>query len=278
MSTTGAVLSPTGATSHRDVVVQPVSQRRVIASEWIKFRTLRSSWITMGVAVAALALLGLLIGVVTNANWSHLDPDRAARFNAVDTSLAGVNFAQLAIAVLGVLIISGEYGTGMIRSSLGAVPRRLPVLWAKVIVFGAATLVLMEIAAFAAFWLGQAGLGVHGTNLSAPGALRAVVGTGLYLTVVAVLSVALGFIVRSTAGGISAVVGLLLVLPGIMNVLPQSWQDHISPYLPSNSGAAITTVQPDPGTLAPWTGFTVFCLYAIVAVIVSAVLLDRRNA
>jgi len=260
------------------VVVQPVSQRRVISSEWVKLRTLRSSWITMGCAVAALALLGLLIGIITNANWASMDPDRIAGFNPVDTSLAGVNFAQLAVAVLGVLVISGEYSTGMIRSSLGAVPRRLPVLWAKLLVFGAATLVLMEIAAFGAFWLGQAALAGHGTTISAPGALRAVIGTGLYLTVVAVLSVALGFIIRSTAGGISAVIGLLLVLPGIMNILPQSWQTHISPYLPSNAGAAVFTQHPDPGTLAPWTGFAVFCLYTAVAVVISAVLLNRRNA
>ncbi|QNK79413.1 ABC transporter permease subunit [Nakamurella sp. PAMC28650] len=279
MTTTApAPSAQSAAPVHRTVEVQPVSQRRVIASEWVKFRTLRSSWITMGVAVAALALLGLLIGVITNANWAHLDPARAANFNAVDTSLRGINFAQLAIAVLGVLVISGEYSTGMIRSSLGAVPKRLPVLWAKLLVFGAATFVLMEIAAFAAFWLGQAGLATHGTTLSAPGALRSVIGTGLYLTVVGVLSVALGFIIRSTAGGISVVIGLLLVLPGIMNVLPQSWQDHISPYLPSNAGAVITTVNADPGSLAPWTGFGVFCLYAAVAVAISAVLLNRRNA
>lgn len=260
------------------VEVQPVSQRRVISSEWVKLRTLRSSWITMGCAVAALALLGLLIGIITNANWATMDRDRIAGFNPVDTSLAGVNFAQLAVAVLGVLVISGEYSTGMIRSSLGAVPRRLPVLWGKLLVFGAATLVLMEIAAFGAFWLGQAALAGHGTTISAPGALRAVIGTGLYLTVVAVLSVALGFIIRSTAGGISAVIGLLLVLPGIMNILPQSWQTHISPYLPSNAGAAVFTQHPDPGTLAPWTGFAVFCLYTAVAVVISAVLLNRRNA
>ncbi len=276
MTTTAPVISPTPG--QRRVLVEPVTQRRVIASEWLKLRTLRSSWITMGLAVAALALLGLLIGIITNSNWNHMNPARIARFNPVDASLGGVNFAQLAIAVLGVLVISGEYSTGMIRSSLGAVPKRLPVLWAKLLVFGAATLVLMEIAAFAAFWLGQAALAGHGTTISAPGALRSVIGTGLYLTVVAVLSVALGFIIRSTAGAISAVIGLLLVLPGIMNILPQSWQDNVSPYLPSNAGSDIYTQHPDPGSLAPWTGFAVFCLYAAVAVVISAVLLDRRNA
>ncbi len=277
MTTTSDTTAPRVRLQH-SVVVHPVSQRRVIASEWAKLRTLRSSWITMGLAAAALAVLGLIGGIITNANWSHMRAGRLAHFNPIDTSLIGVNFAQLAIAVLGVLVISGEYSTGMIRSSLGAVPKRLPVLWAKLVVFGAATLVTMEVAAFAAFFLGQAGLGSHGTTISATGALRSVIGTGLYLTVVGLLSVALGFIIRSTAGGISAVVGLLLVLPGIMNILPQSWQDNISPYLPSNAGGALYTQLSDPGTLAPWTGFAVFALYAAIAIIVSAVLLQRRNA
>ena len=275
---TATELAPAPTSVHRSVPVAPVSQRRVIASEWVKFRTLRSTWITMSVAVAALAVLGLVIGIITNANWAHLDADFIANFNAVDVSLRGLNFAQLAIAVLGVLFISGEYSTGMIRSSLGAVPKRLPVLWAKLAVFGAATLVLMEVAAFAAFWFGQAALGSHGTTIAASGALRSVIGTGLYLTVIGLLSVALGFIIQSTAGGISAVVGLLLVLPGIMNVLPQSWQHHISPYLPSNAGSVVTTVHSDPGSLAPWTGFGVFCLYAAIAIAISAFLLNRRNA
>lgn len=262
----------------RVVEVHPVTLGRVIASEWVKLRTLRSSWITMGLAFAALPVLGLVIGIITNSNWNRMRPGRIAAFNPVDASLGGVNFAQLAIAVLGVLVISGEYSTGMIRSSLGAVPKRLPVLWAKLLVFGLTTLILMEIGAFAAFWLGQAGLASHGTTISSAGALRAVIGTGLYLTVVGILSAALGFVIRSTAGGISAVVGLLLVIPGIMNILPQSWQDTISPYLPSNAGSDLYSLRVEPGSLAPWAGFAVFCIYAVIAVVAGAIVLERRNS
>jgi hypothetical protein len=152
------------------------------------------------------------------------------------------------------------------------------VLWAKLAVFGTVSLVLMECASFTAFFLGQLTLQTHGVSITAPGALRAVVGSGLYLTVVAVLGVALGFLIRSTAGGIAALVGLLLVLPGVMNILPQSWQDHLTPYLPSVAGGAVYQIRVDPGTLAPWSGFGVFLAYAAVAVAVAGVVLVRRDA
>ena len=256
----------------------PVTLRRVISSEWVKLWSLRSSWITLLLAVAGLVVVAVVGGVLTNQDWAHMHPGELAHFNPIDRSLVGLNFSQLAIGVLGVLFISGEYGTGMIRSTLAAAPKRLPVLWAKAILFCSVTFVLMEIAGFAAFLAGQAALGTHGTTLSAPGAFRATSGTGLYLTVVALLGIALGFVIRSTAGGIAALVGLLLVLPGILAILPASWQDNIGPYLPATAGAALYTVRPDGASLAPWTGFGVFVLYAVAAVIAAAVVLTRRDA
>ena len=127
---------------------------------------------------------------------AYLARSAPVRFEPIGDSLTGINFSQLAIGVLGVLFITGEYGTGMIRSTLAAAPKRLPVLWAKAILFTAVTLVSMEIAALVAFFAGQAALGSHGTTITAAGALRATVGTGLYLTVVALLGIALGFIIR----------------------------------------------------------------------------------
>ncbi|SDP27437.1 ABC-2 family transporter protein [Nakamurella panacisegetis] len=256
----------------------PVTLPRVLSSEWVKLRSLRSSWITMILAVAGLVVVAIAGGILTNQDWSHMRPRELARFEPIGQSLTGINFSQLAIGVLGVLFITGEYGTGMIRSSLAAAPRRLPVLWAKAILFATVTFVLMELSAFLAFLTGQAALASHGTTLAAAGALRATVGTGLYLTVVALLGVGLGFIIRSTAGGIAALFGLLLVLPGILAILPQTWQDNIGPYLPSNAGAAIYTVKPDTTSLSPWTGFAVFCLYAAVALGVAALVLKRRDA
>jgi hypothetical protein len=251
---------------------------RVTRAEWVKLVSLRSSWITFAAAVVAIIALGALVSYVTNTHWDHMNPRERAGFDPVGRSLGGVELAQLAVGVLGVLVVTGEYATGMIRSSLMAVPRRLPVLGAKLLVFCACTFVLTLVSAFAAFLLGQQLLGSHGTTLGAPSALRAVIGVALYLTVVGALAVGLGFAVRSTAGGIAALVGLLLVLPGVGRLLPDTWQPHVLPYLPSNAGAGVFAVQPEAGMLGVWTGFAVFCAWAAAALVLGAVVLKRRDA
>ena len=253
------------------------NQWRAIKAEWIKLRTLRSTAFTLIAAIVGMAGIGLLISAVTNANWNHLQRDELVNFDAVGRSLAGVNIAQLAVGVLGVLLVTGEYGTGMIRSTFAAIPARLPVIWAKSAVYAAITLVIMVPSAFIAFLGGQALLGTHGVSLSAPGAVRAVFGVALYLTVVGVLAGALGFIVRSTAGGIASLFGLLLVLPGLGNLLPTSWQTNVLPYLPSRAGSAVYDLRPDPGTLAPWTGFGVLCLWTALALVIAALLVRSRD-
>ncbi|HEX3814422.1 MAG TPA: ABC transporter permease [Mycobacteriales bacterium] len=260
------------------VQVSPVTQRRVISSEWAKFTTLRSTWVTLAVALLGMIAVGALASWAIDAHWSHMHPDDRASFSPITQSLTGVYLAQLAIGVLGVLVISGEYATGMIRATLSAAPRRLLVLWAKLTVFSVVTFVLMLVGALVSFFLGQALLHSHGTTLGAHEALQAVVGVALYLTVVGALGVAIGFCVRSTAGGIATLFGVLLVLPTIGHVLPASWQTHILPYLPSNAGGALYSLHPDPGTLAPWAGFGVMCCWMVAAVVAAVVLLRRRDA
>jgi ABC-type transport system involved in multi-copper enzyme maturation permease subunit len=275
-----AVTAPTGAATPaaRRGPGERVTFPRVVRAEWVKLVSLRSSWITVTAAVVAVVALGALVSYVTNTHWDHMNPRERAGFDPVARSLGGVELAQLAIGVLGVLVVTGEYATGMIRSSLMAVPRRLPVLGAKLLVFAACTFVLMTVSAFAAFLLGQQLLGPHGTTLGAPHALRAVIGVALYLTVVAALAVGLGFVLRSTAGGIATLVGLLLVLPGVGRLLPDTWQPHVLPYLPSNAGASVYAVTPEPGMLGTWTGFAVFCAWAAAALVLGAVVLRRRDA
>jgi ABC-2 type transport system permease protein len=272
--------SPAQAPSYAATSVHPVTQARVLNSEWIKFRSLRSSFYTLLAAVVATIGLGALFAAVVANRWTQMDAGERARFNPTDLSLRGVFLAQLAIGVLGVLIITGEYSTGMIRATLGAVPTRLPVLWAKAAVFAVVSLITTAIAALAAFLVAQALLSSQHiqASLSDPGVIRAIIGTALYLTVVGLLGVGLGFVLRNTAGAISALFGMLLVLPVLGAVLPSSWAPHIVPYLPSNAGQAVMTVHPDSGTLAPWTGFGVFCIYAVAAVAAAAVLLKRRDA
>lgn len=254
---------------------------RVVHSEWIKFRTLRSSYFTLLAAVVFMVGFGLLAcyGAIDHLNHPGTH-ERNFSIDPADRALRGYLAAQLAVGVLGVLVVSGEYSTGMIRASLSAVPRRLPVLWAKAAVFGVVTLVVTSVTALVAFVSGQAILATKhvDTTLSAPGVVRTVLGTSLYLTAVGLLAVGIGALIRNTAGGIAAVFGLLLVLPTLVEVLPSNWSGHIGPYLPGAAGQAVATLNPDPGTLAPWTGFGVMCLYVLASLIGAAVVLKRRDA
>ncbi|MEV1286152.1 ABC transporter permease [Micromonospora sp. NPDC049679] len=255
-----------------------VTQGRVLASEWIKLRSLRSTVYTLLAAIVMTVGAGLLLSAFMASQVAQPDPQHPVQFDPTGASLRGVFLAQLAIGVLGVLLVTGEYSTGMIRATLSAVPTRLPVLWAKAGVFSVVSAVLMTAASFTAFLGGQAILGTHGTTLAATGVARAVIGAGLYLTVVGLLGVGLGFIIRNTAGAIATLFGLLLILPTLAEVLPSSWAKHVVPYLPSNAGQAVMAVQQAPGDPAPWTGFGVFCAYAAATIIAAGILLKRRDA
>jgi ABC-type transport system involved in multi-copper enzyme maturation permease subunit len=274
-TTTASAAPATGAGA---VTVSPVTVPSVIRSEWIKFRTLRSSWIVLAATVVAVVGIGALVSYFTNTHWASMDPGERLRFNAVDRSLTGVNLAQLTIGVLGVLFVSGEYGTGMIRSTLAAAPTRLPVLAAKSAVFAVVTFLSSIVATVVAFTLGQALLGAHGVGWGAPGVVRAVFGAALFLTVVGLLGVALGFLVRSTAGGIGALFGLLLILPVIFEALPSSWNNAVGPYLPSSAGTALWNLRAGANLLAPWAGFGVFCAWAAAGLILAGYVLRRRDA
>ncbi|MGI8331704.1 ABC transporter permease subunit [Actinomadura scrupuli] len=271
--TTDALARPAAARGH-------VTQARVLHSEWIKLRTLRSTFATLLAAAVMMIGLGPLFSAVTADRWSAMSAAERAALDPTALSLIGFFLAQLAVGVLGVLVVTGEYSTGMIRASFSAVPRRLPVLWAKAAVYGVVTWALMTGASLAAFLAGQALMSATdaGASLGDPGVTRAVLGTGLYLTVVALLSVGIGAMIRNTAGGTATVFGLLLVLPELVNALPSSWSGRVGPYLPSNAGHAIAVLHPDRHTLPPWTGFTVFCLYAAGALAGAALVLRRRDA
>jgi hypothetical protein len=255
-----------------------VTQARVVLSEWTKLRSVRSTrWsllaaflFTVGIAAIACAVVG--------HHYPQMSPQDRADFHPLEVNLAGVQLAQLAIGVLGVLIITAEYSTGMIRASFTAVPKRLPVLWAKIGVFGAVTFALMLPAVLIAFFVGQAILSRHQINVafSAPHVARVLFGAALYLTVVGLFGLGLGAIVRSTAGGISAFAASMFVLPPLMNVLPASWNRAASPYLPLQAGEAILATTPG-GHLSPWVGLLLFAGYAAVAIAVAAVLLVRRD-
>jgi ABC-2 type transport system permease protein len=261
-----------------------VTQLRVALSEWTKLRTLRSTRYALLAGVLMTIAFAITPAFVNASRWSTMSLADKAGFHPLETSLIGVTVAQLAIGVLGVLVISGEYSTGMIRSTFAAVPKRLPVLWGKAGVFGLVTLVLALPSTLIAFFAAQAILKGHSFNghdialsFSDPGVAGAVIGGALYLTLVGLFGLGLGAILRSTAGGISALAGILFVLPPLMNVLPSSWNNAISPYLPSNAGQAIMQSGHPDHTLAPWTGLGVFAAYTAVAIVIAAVQLRRRD-
>lgn len=279
MTTTTAPreVSPAGPQLPAGLKVTPA---RVLSSEWLKFRSVRSTPIALVAGLAGMIALGWIFSAVAASRWAQMRPVAKANFEPAEVSIRGYVLAQLILGVLGVLMVSGEYSTGMIRATFSAVPTRLPVLWAKLAVYALVTFVVGEIGAFAAFFGGQAFLSSQHieTTLSAPGVFRAVFGVGLYLTGVGLLGVALGWLIRHTAGAIATLFGLLLVLPGLAAALPDSWAPHVVPYLPSNAGQALIALQPDDLMLAPWTGFAWFCGYVAVAVAAAVVLLKRRDA
>lgn len=254
-----------------------VTQLRVALSEWTKFRSLRSTLYTLLLAVVLMIGLGSLLSGIAASQPHGFDPGNTA----VSTSLTGTFFAQLSTGVLGVLLITGEYSTGMIRASLAVVPTRLPMLWAKLAVCAAAVFVTMLVASFTAFLVGQAILSSKGMNasLSDPGALRSIVGAALYLTVAAITALALGALLRNTAAAISTFVAAFFVIPPLTMLLPASVSDHFVQYLPSNAGGMLID-----GTygvahpLAPWTGFAVMCAYAAALIGFAAWRLRRADA
>ncbi|HZY74959.1 MAG TPA: ABC transporter permease [Jatrophihabitantaceae bacterium] len=279
-----------------------VTQVRAIDSEWIKFRSLRSTWWSIGVALLISIGLGVLFSYLRGYDIAHhggFEPDQT------ELSLRGFYLAQLAVGVLGVLFITGEYSTGMIRATLSAVPKRVPVWVAKIVVFAAVIFLITLIAAFIAFLSGQAvlsGYHVHGAFLSAkggiafttdpgvgarhslgvsisyPGAVRAIFGAALYMVGVGLLGLGCGFLVRNAGGAIAALFGLLLVLPLLAQALPASLQEHVSKYLPLLAGTAGMTTQRVPDRLAPWAGLGVFALYVVAALGAGLYVLRRRDA
>jgi ABC-2 type transport system permease protein len=289
-----------------------VGLRRAMAAEWTKLWSVRSTMWTLVATAVAVVGLSVLSTSTRSATDIVDDPTRL--------SLIGVFLGQLIFGVLGVLVMSAEYGTGTIRATLSAVPRRPLVLAAKVLVFGAVALVVSEVFTFTAFGVGQAilsarhavgpsaaiaqhthqlGLAHHlgvkippgvkallsgsgSASLGQAGVLRAVIGAGLYLAVLGLLALGLATIIRHTAGAISAFVGVVLVLPLIVQALPSSINDAVARYLPANIGLVMFSTDGVPdhvvSAFSPWTGFALLVLYALVALSIGCWVLVRRDA
>jgi ABC-type transport system involved in multi-copper enzyme maturation permease subunit len=279
MSTIVAPITTNTATMRRPDTDAPLLGD-VIRSEWVKLRSLRSTYWTFLATAGMMVSLGTLLCASYISRYDRLIPAERATFNPVGFSLNGIFLAQLAIGVLGVLVITSEFGTGMIRATLATVPQRRVVLAAKALVFALAATVVGVASSIITFVLGQAILSTKGLGvpLTHPGAWRAVVGAGLYLTILGLMSLAVGTIIRRTAGSIATVFGVVFVLPILVAQLPSSWGDPIAKYLPSAAGLAIVGNERGVSALSPWAGFAVFCGYAAVGLGIAAVAFSRRDA
>jgi hypothetical protein len=254
--------------------------RRVLLSEWTKLRSVRSTKWSLVAGFLLTIAFPVIFSFVTRSHWSSMSPSERADRHPLDIALAGVNVAQLAVAVLGVLLISAEYSTGSIRSTFTAVPKRLPVLWAKLFDYAVVSLVLMVPAVLASFFASQAI--IHSIpqlelSFTQPGVARSVLGGAVYVMLVGVFALAIGAIVRNTAGGIATFAAIFFVLPPLMFTLPTSWNNAISQYLPSEAGRQIFALHHAAHTLTPLTGGLVFVAYCGAAILIAAVLLVRRD-
>lgn len=258
---------------------RPATFLDAVRSEWTKLRSVRSTyWALIVAGVLGIGLGALISGV--SAHHYATDPGLRQNWNPADRSLQSLAIAQLAFAILGVMVVTGEYSTGMIRTSLAAVPKRYRFLGAKVLVWAAVALVAGEIISFVTFLLGQALIHGHApsTTLGGPDVLRAVVGAGLYLAVLGVLGSALGVLLRHAAAAIGSIVAILLVLPAIAAALPDSWRNPIERWWPTNAGQQVAVIVRDAHTLPAWAGFGVMAAFTAIVLVAAFVVLERRDA
>ena len=261
-----------------------VKTARLLRSEWTKLVTVRSTLWSLLLLVILTPGLSALLTWLNEHNWAKADPSTALRTSStirrVSSSAPVFAFGQLTICVLGVLVMAGEYSTGSIRSSLLAVPKRTSMLAAKCAVFAFVVFVFGEIVAFPSFLIGAKILHNHVVvSLGDTGVLRAVIGGGLYLAVLGLFALAIGALVRHTAGAITGVIAFVLVLAPLAQLLPGSLGKHVHAYLPSEAGHLVAQAHQAKGDLlSPWQGFGVFCLWTALLLALAAWLLNRRDA
>lgn len=256
---------------------------RLLVAEWTKIRSVRSTVWSLIILVLLNVGFTTLFMSFTVALWDKTDASDRAQWIADPTSAilgSGMSLSQLAICVLGAMVITSEHSTGMIRASLLAVPRRTPMLAAKCVVFALVALVLGVAVSFVSFFIGSAILHAKAAvAIGDPGVTRAVTGGGLYLAMLGLFALAIGAIVRHTAAAITGVIGFVLVLSPLAQLLPGSIGDHIHAYLPAEAGQLIAkTHQAKGDLLTPWQGYGVFAIWTALLLAVALVLLKRRDA
>jgi ABC-2 type transport system permease protein len=256
----------------------------LLRSEWTKIRSVQSTvWSIAAFVLVAIGFSTLVAAVISsqwNAPGNH--PNHVKLLTDPTSVLfgPGLGLGQFAICVLGVLVISSEYSTGAIRASLLAVPHRIPMLAAKATVWGLLDLVVSAITVFVVFFITTAILHSHlAISISSPGVMHAVIGGILYLTVLGLFALAVGGLIRHTAGAIFSVLGIVLLLPILIGLIPGTIANHVHGYLPTVAGELVTqTSQQSGDVLSGWQGFGVFCAWTAVLLVACGWLLVKRDA
>ncbi|MBD5786490.1 ABC transporter permease subunit [Cellulosimicrobium terreum] len=284
MTTATLAAGATGPTATRTSPYR-ISFGHVLRSEWIKFRTLRSTWWTIGTTIVVMVLFSM--PMAASFNFAASEPEIAAEMGNVSTVQAvvlGYIFAQLAVAVLGALVVTGEYSTGMIRSTLSAVPTRLPALWAKAGIIGVVTFVVSLVGIALSYLVTAPMLSGNDLvpDLGDSVVQRVILACAGYLALVALLAVGVGTIMRHSAGSIFTLVAFLFVLPLVAGFLSQDWVQDIAKFLPMNLATAMMAVtEADAGgveILSPGAATLAMAAWAVVSLGVAAVVLKRRDA
>ncbi|MDT0423445.1 ABC transporter permease [Streptomyces evansiae] len=251
----------------------------VLHSEWTKIRSVASTVWTLGLAFVVTLGLGVLISVVSNNDFDSMSREDRLTFDPTYISFAGMGLGQLAMIVFGVLVVSNEYSTGMIRTSLAAVPRRGVFFFSKVAVATVLAFVVGLITAFVSFFVGQLILGDHGASIGDPGVLRAVFGAALYMTLIAMFSMGIAAMLRSPLLSLGILMPFFFIISNILGNVNAT--KKVGQYLPDQAGTKIMQVVPplhDDAPYGPWGGLLIMVAWVAAALLVGYALLRHRDA
>ncbi|MEV6669993.1 ABC transporter permease [Streptomyces sp. NPDC051162] len=251
---------------------------QVLQSEWTKIKSVRSTVWTLGLALVVTVALGILISALSKSNFDKLSAKEKITFDPTFTSFAGMGLGQLAMIVFGVLVVTNEYSTGMIRTSLAAVPQRATFLFSKITIATLLTLVVSMATSFLAFFLGQAVLGEHRTSIGDPGVLRAVIGGGLYMTLITVFSMGVATMLRSPMLSLGILMPFFFLISNILGAVPAT--KKVAQYFPDQAGRKVMQVITidDDAPYGPWGGFAIMVLWVVAALVGAYVVLRERDA
>jgi ABC-type transport system involved in multi-copper enzyme maturation permease subunit len=261
--------------------VGPPGLLDTMRSEWTKLKTLRSTPWTLAIAVVLVIGLSALLAFIIAANESS-ELKHGNLPDPLQTIQSGWSIGFLAFMVLGVLTVSNEYSSGLIGVTLLATPKRSRVLIAKVIVFSVSMFVIAEIMSFINFFIGHAIISAYpaypNVSLSTHLVLRAVIGMGIYVTLVGLLGLSAGALLRHTAGAIVACVAFIFILPGLLSALPDSWSNPIGEYWPTEAGRRIILLTHGPNTLSAWSGTADLAVFVAILLTLACYILSKRDA